>query len=108
MMSMSYRRASCRSRRHQTDSSVGRDAAEAPHLIHFLLPVGCHGGPGGVPPVGDGVEDPGCVDLRRVPVGQNVSERGGNQAVLVAGHVDEVAAERLQLQRDGRRLRTPA
>lgn len=73
------------------------------HLVHFLLPLSGHGGAGGVPPVGDGVEHPGgvaagLVDLSRVPPGQDLPQGWWDHAVLVAGHVDQVAADGIELQ----------
>lgn len=62
-------------------------------LIHFLLPLSCHRGTGGVPSVGDGVEDlwsgaARLVDLCRVPPRQNLPQGCGDHAVLIAGNVD--------------------
>lgn len=75
------------------------------NLVHFLLPLSRHGGTGGVSSVGDGVEDlgggaAGLVDIRGVPPGQNLLQGCRYHAVLIAGDVDYVATERLELQRN--------
>lgn len=74
------------------------------YLIHFLLPLCCHGGPGGVSSIRDSVEDfgsgaSGLVDLWRIPPGQDFLQSCRYHAMLIAGNVYQVAAERMELHR---------
>lgn len=120
MMSMSYCLASCETHVHSESGFtccslqwfVILGLIQAPSetdLVHFLLPLRGHGGPGGVAAVGDGVEDLGSgaarlVDLRGVPARQHVFQGRRDHAVLVAGNVDQVATQRLELSRTDREL----
>ena len=79
-----------------------------PHVVDPLLALRGHGGSSGVAPVGDGVQHPGQVaaglaGVRRVPARQDVLQALRDHAVLVAGNVDEVTAQRLELGMGERR-----
>lgn len=73
-----------------------------PYLVDLPLPLGGHGGPGGVSSIGDCVEDPGygavwLVDICRVPAGQDLLQPTRDHTVLITGHIDQVTSQWLEL-----------
>lgn len=72
------------------------------YFIDILFPLISHGRSCRIASIGDGVQDSWCGAARllcvcRVPLCQNLPEAFWDHAMLIAWHINDVAAQRLQL-----------